>query len=48
MPMPTLPLDFISLMQEHYGQEEAERLCQALQETDPSVSVRLNVHKIQS
>ena len=35
-------------MQEHYGQEEAERICQALQETDPSVSVRLNVRKMQS
>ena len=46
--MPTIPLDFISLMQEHYGQEEVERLCQALQETDPSVSVRLNVRKMQS
>ena len=48
MPMPTIPQDFVSLMQEHYGQEEAERLCQALQETDPSVSVRLNVRKMQS
>ena len=46
--MPTIPQDFVSLMQEHYGQEEAERLCQALQETDPSVSVRLNVRKMQS
>lgn len=41
-----LPQDFVSLMQSHYGCSVAERLCQALETTDPSVSVRLNMRKM--
>ncbi|MGN1255590.1 MAG: hypothetical protein ACI4UA_00315 [Bacteroidaceae bacterium] len=41
-----LPQDFVSLMQSHYGCSQAERLCQALETTDPSVSVRLNMRKM--
>lgn len=41
----TLPEDFVKLMQQCYGEEEASRLCTALSETEPEVSVRLNPHK---
>ncbi|MGN0234115.1 MAG: hypothetical protein ACI4B5_06825, partial [Bacteroidaceae bacterium] len=43
-----LPQDFVSLMQSHYGCSEADMLCQALEITAPSVSVRLNMRKISS
>ena len=36
-----LPADFIALMHQHWPQE-ADNLCRALQETDASVSVRIN------
>ena len=44
--MPQLPEDFISLMKEHYGNDDAEALCNALLTTEPEVSVRLNRRKI--
>lgn len=44
--MQQLPEDFISLMREHYGNDDAEALCEALLTTEPEVSVRLNRRKI--
>jgi len=40
-----LPEDFVRLMQEQYGKDTADALCQALCETDPEVSIRLNPRK---
>ena len=40
-----LPEDFVRLMQEQYGCDTANALCQALTETEPEVSVRLNLRK---
>ena len=40
-----LPEDFVRLMQEQYGKNTADALCQALCETDPEVSIRLNPRK---
>ena len=45
--MQQLPEDFITLMREHYGNDDAEALCNALLTTEPEVSVRLNRCKIQ-
>ena len=44
--MQQLPEDFISMMREHYGNDDAEALCDALLTTEPEVSVRLNRRKI--
>lgn len=41
----TLPEDFVRLMQQQYGPEVATMLCDALQNTEPEVSVRLNSRK---
>lgn len=41
-----LPRDFAQLMCEHYGACDAHLLCDALLNTEPEVSVRLNVRKI--
>ena len=40
-----LPQDFVRMMQEQYGNDAAASLCQALMETEPEVSVRLNPRK---
>ncbi len=40
-----LPEDFVRLMQEQYGDDTAHALCQALTETEPEVSIRLNPRK---
>ena len=40
-----LPEDFVRLMHEQYGKDTADALCQALSETDPEVSIRLNPRK---
>ena len=40
-----LPEDFVRLMQEQYGADTAHALCQALTETEPEVSIRLNPRK---
>ena len=45
-PMQELPKDFIALMREHYGDSVAGTLCDALLDTEPEVSVRLNRRKI--
>lgn len=42
----SLPLDFIQLMHRQFGEHRAEALCQALQDTEPEVSVRVNPHKV--
>ena len=44
--MQQLPEDFITLMREHYGNDDAEALCDALLTTEPEVSVRLNRRKM--
>ncbi len=44
--MQMLPPDFVALMQEHLGSAEAEKLCAALMETEPEVSIRLNTRKL--
>ncbi|MBQ5643043.1 MAG: hypothetical protein IIV13_04720 [Bacteroidaceae bacterium] len=44
--MQQLPKDFITLMREHYGETDADALCDALLTTEPEVSVRLNRLKI--
>ena len=44
--MQELPKDFIALIREHYGNQDAEALCEALLATEPEVSVRLNRRKI--
>lgn len=41
----TLPADFIALMQQQLGEDEANRLFDAIEHTEPSVSVRLNPAK---
>ena len=46
--MQQLPEDFITLMREHYGNDDADALCDALLSTEPEVSVRLNRRKILS
>ncbi len=43
-----LPEDFVRLMREHYGDETADALCEALATTEPEVSVRLNPRKLSS
>ena len=43
-----LPEDFVRLMREHYGEETADALCEALATTEPEVSVRLNPRKLSS
>ena len=40
-----LPEDFVRLMHEQYGADTAGALCQALCETEPEVSIRLNPRK---
>jgi len=40
-----LPEDFVRLMHEQYEKDTADALCQALCETDPEVSIRLNPRK---
>ena len=40
-----LPEDFVRLMQEQYGADTAHALCQALAETEPEISIRLNPRK---
>ena len=44
--MMTLPEDFVRLMHEHYDKVTADSLCEALETTDPEVSIRLNPRKI--
>lgn len=44
--MMTLPEDFVRLMHEHYDKVAADSLCEALETTDPEVSIRLNPRKI--
>lgn len=44
--MVVLPPDFVQLMHEHYDTATADALCEALQTTDPDVSVRLNTRKL--
>ena len=44
--MMTLPEDFVRLMHEHYDKVTADSLCEALEMTDPEVSIRLNPRKI--
>lgn len=46
--MQQLPEDFITLMREHYGNDDAGALCDALLTTEPEVSIRLNRRKILS
>lgn len=41
-----LPHDFVQLMAGHYGAEEARHLCDALLSTEPEVSIRLNMRKL--
>lgn len=41
-----LPQDFVRLMYEHYGKQEADALCEALETTEPEVSIRLNPRKL--
>ena len=43
-----LPEDFVRLMHEQYDVDTADALCQALCETEPEVSIRLNPRKGQS
>ena len=42
----TLPEDFVRLMHEHYDKVTADSLCEALETTDPEVSIRLNPRTI--
>ncbi len=44
--MRSLPLDFISLMSEHFDNATATSLCSALTETESPVSIRLNTRKL--
>ena len=46
--MKNLPQDFIHLMTQHHGNDVAESLCNALLNTEPEVSVRLNMRKIEA
>ena len=41
-----LPKDFVRLMHEHYDKATADALCEALDETEPEVSIRLNPRKL--
>lgn len=41
-----LPQDFVRLMHEHYDAETADALCNALDATEPEVSIRLNPRKL--
>ena len=41
-----LPKDFVRLMHEHYDKVTADALCEALDETEPEVSIRLNPRKL--
>ena len=41
-----LPQDFVRLMHEHYDAETADALCNALDTTEPEVSIRLNPRKL--
>ena len=41
-----LPRDFVRLMHEHYDKATADALCEALDETEPEVSIRLNPRKL--
>ena len=43
-----LPEDFVRLMREHYNNIVADELCEALEKTEPEVSVRLNPYKLSS
>ena len=43
-----LPEDFVRLMREHYNNIVAEELYEALETTEPEVSIRLNPYKISS
>ena len=47
LPMQTeLPQDFVRLMHEHYDTPTADALCNALDTTEPEVSIRLNPRKL--
>ena len=41
-----LPQDFVHLMHEHYDKATADALCEALDTTEPEVSIRLNPRKL--
>ena len=41
-----LPKDFVRLMHEHYDKATADALCEALDTTEPEVSIRLNPRKL--
>ena len=41
-----LPQDFVRLMHEHYDAATADTLCDALDTTEPEVSIRLNPRKL--
>ena len=41
-----LPKDFVRLMHEHYESQVADALCEALDTTEPEVSIRLNPRKL--
>ena len=41
-----LPKDFVRLMHEHYDEATADALCEALDTTEPEVSIRLNPYKL--
>ena len=41
-----LPSDFVRLMHEHYDAKTADALCNALDTTEPEVSIRLNPRKL--
>ena len=41
-----LPKDFVQLMHEHYDKATADALCDALDTTEPEVSIRLNPRKL--
>ena len=46
--MKNLPADFVELMNQHHGEAVTESLCNALLDTEPEVSVRLNTRKIEA
>ena len=41
-----IPQDFVRLMHEHYDKATADALCEALEKTEPEVSIRLNPRKL--
>jgi 16S rRNA C967 or C1407 C5-methylase (RsmB/RsmF family) len=41
-----IPQDFVQLMHEHYDKATADALCEALEKTEPEVSIRLNPRKL--